>query len=104
MDNELNDPELRFSIGDIERAASEGVIEQQDSERLIAWGYKNLFDSPFDRPAVVVPVEHSKDLNLVTVAYYFGAMLMISACAWFLGDKWEVLASKGVLTTTLIYA
>ena len=48
-------------------------------------------------------VEVSKGFNLVTVAYYFGAMLMISACAWFLGDKWEVLGSQGVLTTSILY-
>ncbi len=37
------------------------------------------------------------------VLYYFGAMLMISACAWFLGDKWDVLGTPGVFITTLIY-
>src|SRR5258706_1312708 len=30
-------------------------------------------------------------------------MRMISACAWFLGDKWDSLGSSGVLATTVIY-
>jgi len=29
---------------------------------------------------------------------------MISACAWFLGDKWDALGPGGILTTSLIYA
>jgi len=42
-------------------------------------------------------------LNLVTVLYYFGAMLMISACAWFLGDKWNVLQARGILAVVICY-
>ncbi len=51
----------------------------------------------------IAPPEQSKGFNLVTVAYYFGALLMISACAWFLGDKWDALGSPGVLITAGIY-
>jgi hypothetical protein len=48
-------------------------------------------------------VERRKGLNIATVAYYFGAMLMIVACAWFLGDKWERLGSPGILGTVIVY-
>jgi hypothetical protein len=30
-------------------------------------------------------------------------MLMISACAWFLGDKWQALGSPGILATVSVY-
>jgi hypothetical protein len=30
-------------------------------------------------------------------------MLMISACAWFLGDKWDVLGTSGVCITVIVY-
>jgi len=30
-------------------------------------------------------------------------MLMISACAWFLGDKWDVLGAGGICITAIIY-
>jgi len=30
-------------------------------------------------------------------------MLMISACAWFLGDKWNSLGSPGILATVILY-
>ena len=104
MNSESNETDLGFSLEDIERAASEGVIQREDADRLIAWGYKHRFEFGESAPSAAKPVERSKGLNLVTVAYYFGAMLMISACAWFLGDKWESLGPSGVLTTALIYA
>jgi hypothetical protein len=95
--------ELRLSAADIDRAIDERVISREDGERLLKWGYDQHFDFapriPADRPP-----EEAPGLNLVTVAYYFGAMLMISACGWFLGDKWEELGSAGVLGTTLTYA
>jgi hypothetical protein len=104
MNNE-SDPtpneQIRLSTGDLHQAVADGVISARDSQNLIAWAserYPNV-----DRAAAVSPVEERKGFNLVTVAYYFGSMLMISACAWFLGDKWEFLGSRGVLVTTLIY-
>jgi len=72
------------------------VISPDDAERLIHW----LSNQP---PEAEEAPETAKGFNLVTVAYYFGAMLMISACAWFLGDKWEVLGPAGVLVTCLVY-
>ena len=97
------DPELFLSSSDIHRAAAEGVLPLADAERLIQWGYEQRFSQAHSTgPAAVAP-EQSKGLNLVTVAYYLGAMLMISACAWFLGDKWETLGSPGVFSTALIY-
>ena len=102
METRQTGPELRLSAADIDRAVRDGVISLEDGERLLKWGYSQRFE-PFpdtpDRPA-----EQAKGFNLVTVAYYFGAMLMIGGCAWFLGDKWDVLGTGGVLGTALIYA
>ncbi|HSB08309.1 MAG TPA: DUF2157 domain-containing protein [Blastocatellia bacterium] len=93
--------ELTLSAEDIRRAAGEDVLSLEAAESLLQWGYRQ-------RAAITPPShqthEQRKGLNLVTVAYYFGAMLMISACAWFLGDKWDALGSKGILATSLIYA
>ena len=96
--------ELLLTPADIRRAAAEGVLQDGDAERLIGWGYDQRFNRallPDPRPGPA-PESH-KGLNAVTVAYYFGAMLMISACAWFLGDKWEELGSPGVFGTVLGY-
>jgi hypothetical protein len=89
-------PEILLSIADLERAAADGVLSPPDVERLKAWAAQHSSGSP---PAT----EHRKGLNLVTVLYYFGAMLMISACAWFLGDKWDVLQAKGICVVVISY-
>src|SRR4051812_24974588 len=92
------EPDLLLNASDILRAADEGVLPRAEAERLVEWGRARRTET-----APRVAPEASKGLNAVTVAYYFGAMLMISACAWFLGDKWESLGSRGVFATTLVY-
>lgn len=106
MNDETNraERELLLTPADVRHAAEEGVLPRGDAERLIDWGYdqrfsRTLLAGPSPEPAP----ETRKGLNAVTVAYYFGAMLMISACAWFLGDKWEALGSRGVFFTVLVY-
>src|SRR5207237_2960678 len=80
-----------------------GVLTQSDAERLVQWGYEQRFNRLLLPVPELPSPELRKGLNLVTVAYYFGAMLMISACAWFLGDKWNALGSPGIFITVLVY-
>src|SRR5436853_4527246 len=92
--------EIRLSSADRERAAAEGVLSYAEVREIAAWADKQSLPRS---PLIKAPAEHRKGLNLVTVAYYFGAMLMISACAWFLGDKWNALGSPGIFITVMIY-
>ena len=89
--------QLLLTVGDLREAADAGVISDYDVEKLVRWASDRGIE------ARAAQVEQPKGFNLVTVAYYFGAMLMISACAWFLGDKWESLGPAGVLVTTVVY-
>ncbi len=92
------EPDVLLTDKDILRAAEEGVLPRAEAERLVEWGRARRAET-----AARVAPEASKGLNAVTVAYYFGAMLMISACAWFLGDKWDSLGARGVFSTVLVY-
>src|SRR6266571_2170161 len=92
-----------LSAKDIERAAEEGVLAKDDAARLVRWAYDQHFNRTLiDETQIPVP-EQRRGFNLVTVLYYFGAMLMISACAWFLGDKWDVLQAKGICAVVVCY-
>jgi len=94
----MNESDVRISKSDLESAVDAGVIGVDEASRLYVWAA--------DRHAAVeaVPViEQPKGINIVSVAYYFGGMLMILACGWFLGDKWEILGSRGILGTTILY-
>jgi hypothetical protein len=95
--------ELSLTSSDIYLAAEQGVLPQADAERLVRWGYEQRFDRSRPAEPKTPVVERRKGFNLVTIAYYFGAMLMITACAWFLGDKWEQLGSAGILGTVIVY-
>src|SRR5215510_69493 len=97
---------MDFTTDDLERAADAGLIDREPFRRLTEWqAARNRRDDPHGLAASAPPspYEQNKGFKLVTVAYYFGAMLMISACAWFLGDKWEELGSPGVLITVVVY-
>jgi hypothetical protein len=102
-DSDPSNNELSLTSADIYLAAEEGVLLQADAERLVRWGFEQRFNRSRLAEPRVRAVEQRTGLNLVTVAYYFGAMLMISACAWFLGDKWEELGSAGILATVIVY-
>lgn len=92
-----------LSASDINRAAAEGVLSQDDANRLVHWAYDQHFNGLLlSEPRAPAP-EQRKGFNLVTVLYYFGAMLMISACAWFLVDKRDVLGTSGVCITVIVY-
>jgi hypothetical protein len=93
------DGQVNFSVSDIRDAGADGIISPDDAERLINW----LSSQPGEEADDDARPETAKGFNLVTVAYYFGAMLMISACAWFLGDKWDSLGSAGILATCIVY-
>ncbi|HYW71062.1 MAG TPA: hypothetical protein VE961_08515 [Pyrinomonadaceae bacterium] len=90
--------EILLSGADLDRAAAAGVVSAADIERLKSWAR-----SESTPPGRAPRTEQSKGFNLVTVLYYFGAMLMISACAWFLGDKWDVLQAPGIMAIVLCY-
>src|SRR5687768_12810029 len=102
-DSETSNYELSLTSSDIYLAAEQGVLLQADAERLVRWGFEQRFNHAGLAEPKPPVVEQRKGFNFVTVAYYFGAMLMISACAWFLGDKWEELGSPGILGTVVVY-
>src|SRR6266567_7901441 len=99
-----NQSRILISAEDINRATEEGVLSPADADKLIHWAYDQRFNrSQLVEPTAAPAPELRKGFNLVTVLYYFGAMLMISACAWFLGDKWDVLGARGICVTAIIY-
>jgi hypothetical protein len=102
-DSDPANNELSLTSSDIYLAAEQGVFPRADAERLVQWGYEQRYNRSGVAETKTAVVEQRRGFNLVTVAYYFGAMLMISACAWFLGDKWEELGSPGVLATVVVY-
>ena len=97
--------DVLLTAADVDRAVAEGVIGSSDATNLLAWARERATANPSAAHAPAhLPVEQMRGLNLVTVAYYCGALLIIGACAWFLGDKWDALGAQGVLATALIYA
>lgn len=80
---------MRVSRGEFDRAAA-GVISAEQAEAL--WGM--LARGATDRSR----------FDLANVAYYFGALVVISAMGWFMSDAWERFGGWGIFSIALAYA
>jgi len=78
----------------LQRALSRGLITPEQHASVLA-----LASEDGARPR-----EMARGFNWVTVAYALGALLVIFAGGWFLGDRWLNLGPAGVLLVVSLYA
>lgn len=81
---------MRVSRKDFEWAASRGVISPAQAEGL----WRALEGRGSGRPRFDLP----------NVAYYFGALVVISAMTWFMTLGWERFGGGGIMAISLVYA
>jgi hypothetical protein len=55
-------------------------------------------------PGQSTGVEARRGLNAVTVAYWAGAIAVLTAFGWFLTSRWQILGPAGVLVVAVVYA
>ena len=80
---------MKVSRSEFDRAAA-GVVSEERAEAL--WGA--LLEGERVRPRFDLP----------NVAYYFGALVVISAMGWFMSDAWERFGGWGIFSIALAYA
>ena len=80
---------MKVSRGEFDRATA-GVVSEEQAEAL--WGA--LLEGASGRPRFDLP----------NVAYYFGALVVVSAMGWFMSDAWERFGGWGILCIALAYA
>ncbi len=81
---------MKVSKEDLNWAASEGLISAEQAEA--------LWEALEGRATT-----HSK-FDLAHVAYYFGALIVISAMGWFMTQAWERFGGGGIFLISGIYA
>jgi hypothetical protein len=77
----------------LDRGVSSGIITAEQRDALLAL---DVVDQP--------TVEARRGLNVVSVAYWSGGIAVLSACAWFLVNRWDALGPGGVLGVSVAYA
>jgi hypothetical protein len=82
---------MKISKSDLARAATEGVITAEQADRLWATLERdpNLTHAKFD---------------VANVAYYFGALVVMSALGWLMNLGWERFGSIGIFLLATLYA
>lgn len=81
---------MKINKDDLKSAASKGIITSGQADLL----WEALSEGVSERPG----------FNLVHVFYYFGALLVISSMAWFIGTAWESFGGGGIFTISSLYA
>lgn len=81
---------MKISKKDLEWAATQNVISVDQADEL----WRHLAERRAQQP----------HLSAVHVAYYFGAMIVISAMSWFMTLAWEALGGSGIFAIASIYA
>lgn len=94
-EREIDRANLTGAMDRLDLGVERGIItaEQRDALRAI-----DLEDSAGGAK------EARRGLNGVTVAYWAGAIAVLTAFGWFLASRWQVLGPAGVLVVALVYA
>jgi hypothetical protein len=92
----VHDGAMEIQRADLEWAAGQGVITPRQAEA--------LWVALEQRAAAAPPVAARPRFDLVHVAYYFGALIVIGAMGWFMNVGWERFGGGGILAISLAYA
>jgi hypothetical protein len=81
---------MNISRDDLRQAAEEGMISTEQAEAL--WH------------ALQRRSPTSQNFDLANVAYYFGALIVVSAMGWFMTHAWEQFGGGGIFLISIAYA
>ena len=86
---------------DLSRAVEAGIVTDAQADALwAALGAPRAAESP---DASASQADKPR-FDFVHVAYYFGALLVIGAMGWFMGNGWESLGGGGIFAVSCGYA
>lgn len=85
---------MRLEREDFDRAARQGLISPEQAEALWNAFLERDEREDLDRPR----------FNFANVAYYFGALIVLSAMGWFMTRAWESFGGAGLFFIALFYA
>lgn len=81
---------MRITGRDLDEAVSQGLLSTENREELEAF----LVERSIDR---------GEGLRFVSLAYYLGAMVVISALTWFVADSWDRVGGWGLSAIAFAY-
>jgi hypothetical protein len=81
---------LQITFKDIEAAIAKQIINQEQGERL--WELWNVEE------------ESRSGFQIAHLAYYAGALIVVSAMGWFMDNAWDVFGGMGMFSIAVLYA
>ncbi len=81
---------MQITKSDLTRAVTEGILSK--TQAFLLWEHLNQ------------ATEKRPRFGAANVAYYFGALIVISAMTWFMTTAWEAFGGSGIFLIALTYA
>lgn len=94
----MSNSKLKFTMADLENWGEKGLITPKQMTNIRAYIARE--GSIAEQPET--GVEQRKGLNFVSVAYYFGAFMILLAYTIFIGLQWESLGLNGQILVSFI--
>ncbi len=89
---------MKFSLPDLEKWVEKGLISPKQLTKIRAY----VETSGSTDEQAQAGKEQRKGLNLVSVAYYFGAFMILLAYTFFMGLQWEALGVTGQIAVSFL--
>jgi hypothetical protein len=87
----MSDSKLKFAMADLENWGEKGLITPEQMMNIRSYIAAEISIAEQSQ----AEVEQRKGLNFVSIAYYFGAFMILLAYTIFMGLKWESLGLNG---------
>lgn len=81
---------MQITLKEIEEAVAKSIITKEQGENL--WYLWNREE------------ERRSGFQIAHLAYYVGALIVISAMSWFMNNAWDVFGGMGILSIAFLYA
>ncbi len=91
---------MKVEKEDFDWAVREGIISFDQGECL----WQALEKRQVESSLASLAEDRRPRFDFANVAYYFGALIVISAMAWFITLAWESFGGAGIFTIALIYS
>lgn len=89
---------MGLSRADLDAAVAEGILDAAQAERLLAFAERRA-----PSPASPPPGAPRARFDLLHVAWYFGALIVIGAMGWFMTLGWERFGGAGIFSIAALY-
>ncbi|MBS5861647.1 hypothetical protein KID03_09495 [bacterium] len=95
---------MNFDEKDLLLAQKKGIISSETFEKLLDFLTNlNVYNTETNNVCETAKIEVKKKFTLENFLYYFGALIIICAMGWYLGNTFDTYGNGGLLALSVLY-